>query len=72
MGQETGTPHVVASACFALIRRWRDTFPLEGEGYYARCDALGGTSNNGDPACWRPARGAGFDCAALFGCRARP
>ena len=31
-------------ACFALIRRWRDTFPLEGEGYYARCDALGGTS----------------------------
>ena len=28
--------------------------------------------NNGDPACWRPARGAGFDCAALFGCIARP
>ena len=28
-------------------------------------------SNNGDPACWRPARGAGFDCAALFGGRAR-
>ena len=28
--------------------------------------------NNGDPACWRPARGAGFDCAALFGCRVRP
>ena len=28
--------------------------------------------NNGDPACWRPAREAGFDCAALFGCRARP
>ena len=27
--------------------------------------------NNGDPACWRPARGAGFDCAALFGYRAR-
>ena len=43
-GQETGTPHVVAFACFALIRRWRDTFPLEGEGYYARCDALGGAS----------------------------
>ncbi len=29
-------------------------------------------SNNGDPACGRPARGAGFDCAALFGCRVRP
>ena len=29
-------------------------------------------SSNGDPACWRPARGAGFDCAALFGCRVRP
>ena len=29
---------------FALIRHWRDTFPLEGEGYYARCDALGGAS----------------------------
>ena len=29
-------------------------------------------SSNGDPACWRPARGAGFDCAAMFGCRARP
>ena len=29
---------------FALIRRWRATFPLEGEGYYARCDALGGVS----------------------------
>ena len=43
-GTETGAPCVVASACFALIRRWRDTFPLEGEGYYARCDALGGTS----------------------------
>ena len=43
-GTETGTPRVVASAVFALIRRWRDTFPLEGEGYYARCDALGGTS----------------------------
>ena len=28
--------------------------------------------NNGDPACWRPARGAGFDCAAMFGGRARP
>ena len=42
--QETGTPRVVASACFALIRRWRDTFPLKGEGYYARCDALGGTA----------------------------
>ena len=28
--------------------------------------------NNGDPACWRPARGAGFDCAALFGGRVRP
>ena len=28
-------------------------------------------SNNGDPACWRPARGAGFDCAALFGCCVR-
>ena len=28
--------------------------------------------NNGDPACWRPAREAGFDCAALFGCRVRP
>ena len=28
--------------------------------------------NNGDPACWRPARGAGFDCAALFGCRVCP
>ena len=28
--------------------------------------------NNGDPACWRPARGAGFDCAALFGYRVRP
>ena len=43
-GTETGTPRVVASAVFALIRRWRATFPLEGEGYYARCDALGGTS----------------------------
>ena len=29
-------------------------------------------SNNGDPACWRPAWGTGFDCAALFGGRARP
>ena len=29
-------------------------------------------SGNGDPACWRPARGAGFDCAALFCCRVRP
>ena len=29
-------------------------------------------SNNGDPACWRPAWGAGFDCAALFGCVVRP
>ena len=28
--------------------------------------------NKRDPACWRPARGAGFDCAALFGCVARP
>ena len=27
--------------------------------------------NNGDPACWRPAREAGFDCAALFGYIAR-
>ena len=43
-GTETGTPYVVALADFALIRRWRDTFPLEGEGYYARFDALGGTS----------------------------
>ena len=43
-GTETGTPHVVASADFALIRHWRATFPLEGEGCYARCDALGGAS----------------------------
>ena len=43
-GTETGEPHVVAFACFALIRRWRATFSLEGEGCYARCDALGGTS----------------------------
>ena len=28
--------------------------------------------NNGDPACWRPARGAGFDCAAMFCCIVRP
>ena len=28
--------------------------------------------NNGDPACWRPVWGTGFDCAALFGCRAHP
>ena len=25
--------YVVALACFALIRRWRATFPLEGEGF---------------------------------------
>ena len=30
-GTETGTPRVVASACFALIRRWRDTFPTRGK-----------------------------------------
>ena len=29
-------------------------------------------SGNGDPACWRPAWGAGFDCAALFGYIVRP
>ena len=44
LGQGTGAPRVVALAVFALIRRWRDTFPLEGEGYYARFDALGGAS----------------------------
>ena len=34
----------IAFACFALIRRWRATFPLKGEGFYARCETLGGTS----------------------------
>ena len=40
-------------------------FPVGGMRYTLR-------SNNGDPACGRPARGAGFDCAALFGCVVRP
>ena len=26
--------YVGALACFALIRRWRDTFPTQGEGYF--------------------------------------
>ena len=29
-------------------------------------------SNNGDPACWRPVWGTGFDCAAMFCCIVRP
>ena len=62
---------MVTLACFALIRRWRATFPLEGEGYYG-----GGLRYVVTLACfarirrWRatfPTRGkASFGCANLF------
>ena len=46
-------------------QRPASAFPVGGVRYAVR-------PGNGDPACWRPARGAGFDCAALFGCIVRP
>ena len=49
----------------------RATFPLEGEGFFGGAGLYVVTLSKGDPACWRPARGAGFDCAALFGCCVR-
>ena len=55
----TGTPHIKHRSTPLPV------FPDGGMRYTLR-------SNNGDPACGRPARGAGFDCAALFGCRVRP
>ena len=58
-GRETGKPHVVALAVFALIRRWRDTFPLKGEGCYARCDASGGASEQRRSRLLAPRLGGG-------------
>ena len=53
-------------ARFALIRRWRATFPTRGEGFLGGAVLYVVPLNNGDPACWRPAWG-GVRCAAMIG-----
>ena len=56
---------------------WGRTLDNRARRFLSHSSPVGGVryalhSNSGDPACWRPAWGAGFDCAALFGCRVRP
>ena len=62
--------YVSALADFALIRRWRDTFPTRGKAFSGIPLLHVVPLSNGDPACWRPAWG-GVRCAALFGGRVR-
>ena len=35
-----GMRYVGALACFALIRRWRDTFPTRGKAFFGCTDAF--------------------------------
>ena len=46
--------------------------PHPGEGFFGGAMLYVVPLSNGDPACWRPAREAGFDCAAMIGGRVRP
>ena len=49
-------------ACFALIRRWRATFPLEGEGFLRLCVALCGASQQWRSRLLAPRLGRGSLC----------
>ena len=56
-------------ADFALIRRWRDTFPTRGKASFGCALLYVIPLSKRDPACWRPAWG-GVRCAAMVGGRA--
>ena len=58
MKEEKQLRGVGAFAEFALIRHWRATFPLEGEGFFGGTWLCVIPLSNGDPACWRPPGGA--------------
>ena len=45
-------------ACFALIRRWRDTFPTRGKAW-GGCDALRGTFKQRRSRLLAPRQGGG-------------
>ena len=67
----------VALARFALIRRWRATFPLEGEGFFRRCVALCNTFQQWRSRLLAPRLGRGSLCGngwwerVIFGGRCR-
>ena len=52
----------VALARFALIRRWRATFPLEGKGFFRRCVALCNTFQQWRSRLLAPRLGRGSLC----------
>ena len=68
---------VVALARFALIRRWRATFPTQGKAFFGGAWRYVVPFSNGDPACWRPAWGGVRLCGndwwsrVIFGGRCR-
>ena len=55
-------------ACFALIRRWRATFPTRGKAFWVVRCFMWCLSTKEIPPAGAPL-GAGFDCAAMFGYR---
>ena len=52
-----GWRYVSTFADFALIRRWRATFPTRGKAFFGGTLLYVIPLNKGNPACWRPAWG---------------